>query len=283
MSVHSRRRKLIGASSAQTAALDPPPAAPRRPRLGWASLHRRTWEVDIWACPCGGRRKVLAVVTSPGTGGADAAEHGHRRPAWHLATRGAVATPAPTRAGPLTMRQTSPRGGSLHWLRTFAPASAWPRAPPDCLAAYLHPPSPGLVRSAHPASFPVRSSSKSSGSNSAVVFFRPFAISMGTGPVNQPGLQGSHGKPQTHRPYPCLRVPRFWQSSCSEISSSRPALSSGEEKYSGQEHTGARFSEFEAGSRGPVALFRRWRGRCSFRCADHCGERTPRSRREDPG
>jgi hypothetical protein len=27
-------------------------------------LLRRTFEADVWACPCGGRRKVLAVVTS---------------------------------------------------------------------------------------------------------------------------------------------------------------------------------------------------------------------------
>ena len=35
-----------------------------RPRLDWASLQRRTFEADVWACPCGGRRRVLAVVTS---------------------------------------------------------------------------------------------------------------------------------------------------------------------------------------------------------------------------
>jgi hypothetical protein len=36
---------------------------PRRPRIDWATLHARTWGVDVWRCPCGGRRKVLAVVT----------------------------------------------------------------------------------------------------------------------------------------------------------------------------------------------------------------------------
>ena len=35
-----------------------------RPRLDWASLQRRTFEADVWACPCGGRRRVLAIVTS---------------------------------------------------------------------------------------------------------------------------------------------------------------------------------------------------------------------------
>jgi hypothetical protein len=42
----------------------PPRPGTRRPRLDWASLQRRTFEADVWACPCGGRRKVLAVVTS---------------------------------------------------------------------------------------------------------------------------------------------------------------------------------------------------------------------------
>jgi hypothetical protein len=39
----------------------------KRPRLDWASLQRRTFEEDVWRCPCGGRRRVLAVVTSRGT------------------------------------------------------------------------------------------------------------------------------------------------------------------------------------------------------------------------
>lgn len=50
-----------------------PPAAPatgartgkpKRPTLDWASLHAKVWAVDVWQCPCGGRRKVTAVVTS---------------------------------------------------------------------------------------------------------------------------------------------------------------------------------------------------------------------------
>lgn len=54
-----------------------PPTAPatgatagkpkRRPRLDWAALHARTWGVDVWLCPCGGRRKVTAIVTSRST------------------------------------------------------------------------------------------------------------------------------------------------------------------------------------------------------------------------
>lgn len=40
------------------------PAPMKRPRLDWATLHARTWGTDVWRCPCGGRRKVVAVVTS---------------------------------------------------------------------------------------------------------------------------------------------------------------------------------------------------------------------------
>jgi hypothetical protein len=48
------------------AAVEPAPAATktRKPRLDWATLHARCWQVDVWHCPCGGRRKVTAVVTS---------------------------------------------------------------------------------------------------------------------------------------------------------------------------------------------------------------------------
>ena len=40
------------------------PTAVKRPRLDWATLHARTWAVDVWQCPCGGKRKVVTVVTS---------------------------------------------------------------------------------------------------------------------------------------------------------------------------------------------------------------------------
>ena len=48
----------------------PPPSArspgpPPAPRLDWAGLLRRTWGFDVFACPCGGRRRVLALITSP--------------------------------------------------------------------------------------------------------------------------------------------------------------------------------------------------------------------------
>ena len=52
----------------RTAPLQPKPkASPRRPRLDWAALQRRTFGVDVWTCACGGKRKVLAVITSSRT------------------------------------------------------------------------------------------------------------------------------------------------------------------------------------------------------------------------
>ena len=46
------------------------PGAGSRPRsrperMFWADLVRRVWLVDILACPCGGRRSVLAMVFDP--------------------------------------------------------------------------------------------------------------------------------------------------------------------------------------------------------------------------
>ena len=41
-----------------------PAVKPSKPRLDWAALHARVWGVDVWRCPCGGTRKVTALVTS---------------------------------------------------------------------------------------------------------------------------------------------------------------------------------------------------------------------------
>ncbi|OJH36262.1 ATP-dependent helicase HrpA [Cystobacter ferrugineus] len=38
----------------------------RTARVEWAGLLKRTFALDVFACPrCGGRRKVLAYVTTP--------------------------------------------------------------------------------------------------------------------------------------------------------------------------------------------------------------------------
>jgi hypothetical protein len=42
----------------------PKQATPRPPRLDWATLQQRTFGVNVWTCRCGGKRKVLAVITS---------------------------------------------------------------------------------------------------------------------------------------------------------------------------------------------------------------------------
>jgi hypothetical protein len=37
---------------------------PKRPRLDWAELQKRTFDADVWQCSCGGKRRVLAVISS---------------------------------------------------------------------------------------------------------------------------------------------------------------------------------------------------------------------------
>jgi hypothetical protein len=42
---------------------DPPTVRPRR--LPWAQLLKRVLNIDVLACPCGGRREIIAFVTDP--------------------------------------------------------------------------------------------------------------------------------------------------------------------------------------------------------------------------
>ena len=42
-----------------------PVLSPRRSGLDWASLLRRVWDIDVLACPCGGRIRIIAVIESP--------------------------------------------------------------------------------------------------------------------------------------------------------------------------------------------------------------------------
>ena len=39
--------------------------APRRDGLDWASLLRRVYDIDVLACPCGGRIRIISVIESP--------------------------------------------------------------------------------------------------------------------------------------------------------------------------------------------------------------------------
>jgi hypothetical protein len=48
--VGTRRGELLG-------------AATPKPWLDWATLLRRTYDLDVLACPCGGRLRFIALVT----------------------------------------------------------------------------------------------------------------------------------------------------------------------------------------------------------------------------
>lgn len=39
----------------------------KRPRIDWATLLHRTFACDVWKCPCGGQRRVVALVTRRST------------------------------------------------------------------------------------------------------------------------------------------------------------------------------------------------------------------------
>ena len=75
LSSHAAARAGVMPATASPAQ---PPAAPatgapagkakkKRPTLDWAALQAKTWGVDVWQCPCGGKRKVTAIVTSRST------------------------------------------------------------------------------------------------------------------------------------------------------------------------------------------------------------------------
>ena len=56
-----------GAAAAPTAPRAPPPAGTVRPRhVAWAELLRRTFGLDVLACPdCGGRLRLVATIADP--------------------------------------------------------------------------------------------------------------------------------------------------------------------------------------------------------------------------
>jgi hypothetical protein len=62
---YRQRAKLRALVPAPTDEPAGAPAAVRRPpgsRVRWAALLRRVFAADVLACPCGGRRRVVAVV-----------------------------------------------------------------------------------------------------------------------------------------------------------------------------------------------------------------------------
>ena len=58
-----RAEELTVPAPTQTASPRPENRA-KPPRMDWATLQRRTFGDDVWACHCGGRRDVVAVITS---------------------------------------------------------------------------------------------------------------------------------------------------------------------------------------------------------------------------
>ncbi len=72
---HTRHKAQVVAWGRPAASVAPAPeqaelplaeerVRPRRPRLDWATLLRKTFAIDVLRCPrCGGRRAVLAAVT----------------------------------------------------------------------------------------------------------------------------------------------------------------------------------------------------------------------------
>ena len=61
-------------------------------RLRWAALMKRTFEVDVLRCECGGERRVIAFITEPGTA---------RAILEHLRLWSEPAVSAPSRAPPV--------------------------------------------------------------------------------------------------------------------------------------------------------------------------------------
>jgi hypothetical protein len=87
----AKLRALVPAPADEPAAAPAPCGAHPGSRVPWAVLLRRVFATDVLACPCGGRRRVIAVVV----------DSGRARPL--LAALGLPCTPAtfaPARAPP---------------------------------------------------------------------------------------------------------------------------------------------------------------------------------------
>jgi hypothetical protein len=62
----AERARLVPKPKLQqlTLPLPLPAKKARRPRVDWATLLHRTFCCDVWKCPCGGQRRVVALVTN---------------------------------------------------------------------------------------------------------------------------------------------------------------------------------------------------------------------------
>ncbi len=126
----------------------------KRPILDWATLHAKTWGVDVWTCHCGGKRKVMALVTS-------------RRTAEEIRTQPRPAPalgPSPHRARPGATPTRAPDGVAPQGFPGDLLASS-PLRPARCVApeiSFLALTVPRSQRSsrgpppAHPFRFPLR-------------------------------------------------------------------------------------------------------------------------------
>ena len=99
------------------------PAVMKRPRLDWAALHARTWGVDVWQCPCGGKRKVVAVVTSRRTAFGVAPEPGPAA----SATAALAQRPGPAAARAVAVARHDPLHPATRSRRPAAPTACRPR------------------------------------------------------------------------------------------------------------------------------------------------------------
>jgi hypothetical protein len=58
----AKLRALVPAPAAEPSGASAPCGTHRSGRVPWAALLRRVFAADVLACPCGGRRRVVAVV-----------------------------------------------------------------------------------------------------------------------------------------------------------------------------------------------------------------------------
>jgi hypothetical protein len=63
--VNRKAPSFAEGASAPTATMYDSPGSNQGARIDWASLLKRVFFEDVMACPCGGRRRILADVEEP--------------------------------------------------------------------------------------------------------------------------------------------------------------------------------------------------------------------------
>ncbi|MDP3238070.1 MAG: transposase [Myxococcales bacterium] len=80
---HAALRPLVTAPPPKPAPVAPVSSKKRRRpsrRLDWASLHQHTFGVDVLRCPCGGRRRIIAIHSTRQAAEERLTQLGHRLP-----------------------------------------------------------------------------------------------------------------------------------------------------------------------------------------------------------